>query len=163
MIVEFTPIIPISTPRVRFYTVKLGGASLSEFEKFDTKEFPEHVEEQQILYQVIKEMGLREAKLFYFKDERSAHALPKVPLRIIKANKKDFGLRLYCIHITNQIVILLNGGIKTAQNPLDCANVRNHFKLAVSLAEKIDRAHNNGNITWQGKLFTIDPYFVFEI
>lgn len=138
MIVSFEKIDNISSDAVIFYTVRLNDNRLTEIELFEEKDFPEHLKELQILFSVLNEMQIRGAKPYYFKPERNANALPKVPAEIISANKKDFGLRLYCIRLTGSIVILLNGGIKTNLDPTLCPNVQRHFSNAVKIARKLD-------------------------
>ena len=60
----------------------------------------------------MKDKGALEA---YFKVEDAANALPIVPQSLRVANKKDFGIRLYCIRINDSILVLLNGAIKTSK------------------------------------------------
>ena len=148
MEVEFKLIGDISTGKVQFYTVTRSGEELSEFEKFVDKDFPEHKEEIEVLYQIIEEIGRRGAKAYYFKFEKSAHALPKVGREIINANTDDFGIRLYCIRISDELVILLNGNIKTTQLPQDCDNVKGHFSFANKIADQIDKLLAEGEINF---------------
>lgn len=111
---------------------------MTEIELFEENDFSEHRKELEILYSVIDLMGTRGAKNYYFKPESAANALPKVSQEIISANKKDFGLRLYCIRLTDHVVVLLNGNIKTNIDPSKCLNVQKHFKNAVKIARKLD-------------------------
>lgn len=140
MEVSFKKITEISDGKVTFYTAIFGSKDQSEFETFVEKDFSSHLEEIQIIYQVIYEMQYRGAKAYYFKPESSASALPKVSVEIKSANENDYGIRLYCVRINDYAVILLNGGIKTALKPQDCPNVKIHFKNAVNIANKIDNA-----------------------
>ena len=123
---------------VLFYTVRLGNNALSEFELFDDKDFTNHAKEIEILYNAIDAIQIKGAKSFFFKDESNANALPIVPTAIMNANKLDYGLRLYCIRLTDNLVVLLNGAIKTYKNPLLCKNVQKHFKNALKIATKLD-------------------------
>lgn len=75
------------------------------------------------------------------------------------ANKADFGLRLYCIHLNRELVVLLNGGIKTANNPLDCANVKEHFLRAKKIAVAVDKAIRNRDVNLKDE----SPFEDFEI
>ncbi|MFT3946156.1 MAG: hypothetical protein QM763_04200 [Agriterribacter sp.] len=136
----------LSDGLVQFYTIKLGNSELSEFYLFDEKNFPEHEKEVALLYSIIGKMKARGAKHYYFKHEGPAHAIPRVKQHIIDANSEDYGIRLYCIYLTDYLVVLLNGDIKTTQNPIDCANVGRHFKNAVRIAEKLDRKCLDGDI-----------------
>ncbi len=140
MKVYFEKITEFSGAVVDFYTVLLDDDAFYEFEKFDNTDFPEHAKELQIMYAVIDEMQERGAKKYYFKEENAANAIPIVTQHIINANKKDFGIRLYCIRLTDNVVILLNGGIKTKKLPIDCPNVKQHFKNALKIAKQLDKA-----------------------
>ena len=139
MKVYFEKITEFSHAVVHFYTVIFDDEDLYEFEKFQDTDFPEHTKELEIMYAVIEEMQQRGAKLYYFKEENAANAIPKVTQNIIYANKKDFGIRLYCIRLTDNVVILLNGGIKTKKLPIDCPNVRQHFNNAIKIAKRLDK------------------------
>jgi hypothetical protein len=57
-------------------------------------------------------------------------------------------LRLYCLVLNQHVVILLNGGIKTRRNALDCPNVGPYLKRANRLAVKIDELLKHHEITW---------------
>ncbi len=116
----------------------MGDNPVSEFELFDEKKFPKHVEELQILYAVINQIQFRGAKHFFFKPEGSANALPRVDQVTIDANKEDLGIRLYCIRLTDHVLVLLNGDIKTTNKPKDCPNVKLHFENAIKIAKKLD-------------------------
>lgn len=138
MIVCFEKIHEFSIDKVEFYTIKLGNNELTEFELFVEKDFPNHTNEIEILYNVIEAMKTKGAKFHFFKDEANANALPIVPTSLMDSNKIDFGLRLYCIRITDNLVVLLNGNIKTHKNPALCENVKKHFKNALKIATKLD-------------------------
>jgi hypothetical protein len=161
LIVTFEVIEDLSHGNVQFYTARFGQKELAEFQLFDEKDFPkeEHQRELEIIYGVINEIINRgAAKKFFFKDERGANALPKVPQELMDANKKDYGIRLYCIRLTDELVILLNGDVKTHLDPQQCPNVKNHFSDAVNLARKLDRAIANREINVQQS----NPFEDFE-
>lgn len=159
MLVHFEKIEELSTGVTQFYTIRLGNNELTEFELFDEKEFPNHQEELEIAYNVIAQMQDREARKIFFKDESGAHALPRVPEEIMDNNKYDFGLRLYCIFLTPELVILSNGDIKTNINPLECPNVSVHFKRIRKIASILDKALINGEINYNNE----NPFEDFEI
>lgn len=138
MIAIFKKIYQFSHDRVVFYTIKLNNNELTEFELFMDKDFSRHQEELEILINVIDEMKFKGAKSYYFKDESNANALPIVPTSIMDSNRVDFGVRLYCIRITDHLVVLLNGNIKTHKNPSLCENVKKHFNNALKIATKLD-------------------------
>jgi hypothetical protein len=140
--INFEEISELSSQLVRFYSVKLGPDPVCEFEKFDSTEFenPIHIDELQVIYSTIEEIRQRGAKAYYFHPEGPAEALPKVTKLMKEKNKGDFGLRLYCIHISENTVILLNGGIKTKHDPMECPNVKIHFGRALKIAVRLKKA-----------------------
>ena len=55
----------------------------------------------------------------FFRFENSAHALPpsgKFKVGEVSINYGNFPLRLYCLRISDSLVVLFNGGKKTAEN-----------------------------------------------
>jgi len=166
LVVGFDSIQDFSFRAVRFISAKLGKDSLSEFEKFDRKEFPklQHMRELQIIYKTIEKIGERGAKSFFFRHEGPAFALPgKVDQELIDSNPDDFGIRLYCGLLRPDLVLLLNGGIKTKLNPEDCPNVGPHFRNAVKLVRALLKAENNGFVRFTGSGIEMDEGFEIEI
>lgn len=149
MIISFKKISEFSNKNVDFYTLLLGENELTEFEFFLDKEFPNHKSEIEIMFNALESMQSIGAKSYFFKDEQNANAIPVVPTAIMDANKDDFGIRLYCIRLTDNLVILINGDIKTHKNPLMCANVKSHFENALKIAKKLDRLLFNNEINFQ--------------
>jgi hypothetical protein len=144
----------------------LGSNQLTEFEKFDAQVFaePYHRTEQQIIYSTVAAMGERGAKLYYFRPERQALALPgHVDESIIKANPTDYGVRLYCGLLRPDLVLLLNGGIKTELDPEQCPNVRPHFRNAVNLMRVILKAEQDDFVRFTSDGIEIDEGFDIEI
>lgn len=162
--VRFEEIPELSGGLVRFFSVKLGSDDVMEFEKFDELEFSSqgHRKEQQIIYATIEEIKSRGAKEIYFKPEGGAKALPKIKELSIE-NPDDFGIRLYCILINENAVVLLNGGIKTSLDPKSCPNVKTHFSRALKIADKLKKAMDNDYIQLTENGIEIDEGFDFDI
>lgn len=159
MKVKFIKIEELSTHLVGFYTVQVEGEALSEFEKFDAKSFPKNKSDVNRIFAILTKMGVRKAKSYYFRDENGAHAIPglkQVSLKEIE-NSPDLGIRLYCIRLTNNLVILLNGDIKTSLDPKKCPNVKSHFVFAVKLSKMIDKAKLENIIYWKPEGNWIEP------
>ena len=159
MIVEFKKFYELSTGAVDFYSVLLNENELTEFEKFDAKSFPKHEREVTIIYDILKVIKKSKARNYYFKEEKSAHAIPIVPRSIMDANKNDFGIRLYCIYLNDNLVILLNGDIKTKKDPTACINVKDHFKRAWLIADKIDKMLADGGLNLNNRSCLDDIIF----
>jgi len=165
LIVSFEDIPELSSELVRFYSVKLGSNTVCEFEKFDALDLIDtnHLEERDILYTVLNEMKWRGAKRFFFKPEGPASALPRITALQADKNPYDFGLRLYCVWINENAVVLLNGGIKTKHDPLQCPNVKDHFSRAKKIAQKIDRGLKDNLIIFSKNGVRVDESFDFDI
>jgi hypothetical protein len=139
---------------VTYYTVRLlteedddEPEALTETDKFYDQfddEQHEYFDEFEVILDVIDGIGHHkkgaEDSLFRFED--AAHALPPSPSQAKRVLEIEIvvhsTLRLYCIRLTNRVVILLNGGVKTVDEALECPNVKMHFKLAQQVAESID-------------------------
>ena len=71
---------------------------------------------------------------------------PRKQMELKKIEVED--LRLYCLVLNEQVVILFNGGIKTTHKAQDCPNVGKYFKQANLLASRIDHLIRSGEIYW---------------
>ncbi|MEX6691272.1 hypothetical protein QTN47_27430 [Danxiaibacter flavus] len=137
----FEPIEDLCSDYLATYSVYLDDNPITEYEQFYEKEFPNHAEEikeiDYILYQCTYRGALSN---FFYKHEGAASAIPYVKAEIIEKNTIDFGIRLYCIRLRNDMLILLNGDVKTHIDPAQCPKVSRHFALAHRLGRAIDKA-----------------------
>lgn len=123
----------------------------------------EYREQLGMILQYIEEIGEKYGALRgHFKHERSADALPP-PYYIQPGKPNRYGLRLYCIRLSNEIVVLLNGDLKTENNPEDCPNCRRHFRFANALARRLDEAIRAKDIILNGKELEMDDDFEVEL
>lgn len=101
----------------------------------------------------------------YFRSERSAEALPPHWAKFKDSDGiTDFGLRLYCIRVSAEILILLNGDRKTTQSPLDCSKCKPHFEFANKIADAFYEAkHVNKEIEIDGQEINFDDGFCLNI
>jgi hypothetical protein len=138
---SFVNLEELSSKRLRVFSVIKDNNELTEFDIFYDKEFESnlHLIELDMLYEALGEMRYRGAKAFYFNPEEAANYMPVVTDEMKDENKDDFGVRLYCVRLRDDLLVLLNGDIKTTRNPRDCPNVRSHFKFALALAAKLDK------------------------
>jgi len=80
---------------------------------------------------------------FFDRAENSAQALPPKPKKWVEEIKElgiNFPLRLFCYRITEQIVILFNGGIKDAKTAQESKNLSTKFYEAQTFVKKIEEA-----------------------
>ena len=137
--------------RVTYYSVKLENKEVNEFEDFilkhqDNKNLENEFDDILSWLEVMgEEHG---AKQHLFRNEMKADALPPSAqyLKIIYHEN----LRLYCMRISTQIVILFNGGVKSkkARTAQDCPSVKPHFVLANILAGKIEKLITDKELTY---------------
>jgi hypothetical protein len=149
---------------VGYYTVRLEVDEVreeySETEKFILNfEDPSnaHYAQYDTIVRVIDAIGNRSkgAELNLFRFEDAAHALPPkvrhgrdvLDIEILLHSE----LRLYCIRLTNGMVILLNGDVKTQNFALDCPNVKPHFRFAQAVAKAVDQLMKERVIEIRGK------------
>jgi hypothetical protein len=142
---------------VTYYTVRLEAADeeerLSEtddfFERFGTED-NEHGEAFDQIFDLLLAIGERGAYERYFRFEARALALPGYRQAVCSLLEDDeeypSNLRLYCILLSESVVVLCNGGIKTARTPQECPNVAGHFRLANSVAKHLDEMRRSGEI-----------------
>jgi hypothetical protein len=151
---------------VTCYTIQIEGEPLSLFHQFikehGTERYREHLSVIRDLITILgKEHGARKER---FRNEAyqggEAVALPSD----IKYTKKKCDLRLYCMWINENAVVLFGGAEKTAPTAQDCDNVRPHFLLANELTKAIDKAIRNRDlkIAPNGRLI-LEPDFTFEL
>jgi len=64
-------------------------------------------------------------------------------------------LRLYCLYISENIVFLFNGGIKTKDKAQDCKNVKSYFQEAEKFTIAIDKMIKDEQIEFAENLTEI--------
>lgn len=126
-----------------YYTVQLEGKKVSEFRDFQQRM---SITERDLLdlneiRLYVQQIGMKwGAKPRHFRKEKEAEGLPP-PYHFFETDgADDFGLRLYCIRLCDEIVILLNGDRKTHQKAQACINCKAHFELANKVARAITKA-----------------------
>lgn len=145
---------------VRYFSVRREGEGLTLFHGFldRTGNDPALAQELDWMLNWIEHIGndvpapLRDG---FFRHEGAASALPPpagVARKAIRGSALELAsgnLRLYCHPVNDHVVFLFSGGIKTTARAQDCSNVRGHFKLANTLARKVDDAFKDGDIRWK--------------
>ncbi|MBC6994752.1 hypothetical protein QWY85_06875 [Neolewinella lacunae] len=119
-----------------------GNAVKSEFDKFlDRYEMEEEKEPdfKEILAQidVILTHGFENYQL---RHEREARALPSKDRSLVSAGymPTDGPLRLYCVLLPDNVMVLCGGGVKAEDTAQESDGVRAHFMLANTLARKLN-------------------------
>lgn len=146
---------------VTFYTVRWQDSEISETDKFFDKmrRIPEMKEPIQRMAKLITEVigntyGAHEA--FFNRFENRATALPpkgKIKISELELDYAGFPLRLYCLALTEELVILFNGGIKDAQTAQDSTDsISTKFYEANEFAKRIFTALNSKEIEIKGRV-----------
>jgi hypothetical protein len=135
-----------------FYTVRYStdnDDNSSETDKFfDKYADPEHPFENeafQLFSLITKSIGDKYGASddFFDRTENAAQALPpkpKIRVQEIKILGTNFPLRLFCYRISNEIVILFNGGIKDAGTAQESEDLSMKFYEAQNFVKRIERA-----------------------
>lgn len=135
-----------------FYSVKritVDDDELLEADKFfDKYAIPEHPLEDealQLFRLITQSIGNKYGAIddFFDRFENKAQALPPKPKKWIEEIKEvgvNFPLRLYCYRITEQIVIIFNGGVKDGISAQESKNLSMKFYEAQRFVEKIEDA-----------------------
>jgi hypothetical protein len=122
---------------VTYYTLKREGSASTETDDFLHRMEQEAAFKDQFeqLVKWIKVIGddNEGANFGLFRQEGLCVALPPQG-RYLGAT---IDLRLYCYWVSENIIILYNGGIKTARAAQDCPNVSRHFYNAQSWTKQL--------------------------
>jgi hypothetical protein len=154
--------------KVHFYTIRINE-QISEFTDFVSrmKQSKLNTHELGELITFIGEIGVEYgATKNRFRHEAAAEALavPTVSHMDIESEEENhYGLRLYCVRLSNSIVILLNGDRKTTQKVQDCPNCKSHFQLANKISLKITKAIIEKEILLDGKNLLFEDDFELNL
>jgi len=153
--------------RVSYCTVQVNGRPHTEFHDFmirmgvHEKDRRQRDEINRFIDKIGKFYGAQDQ---YFKREGWAERLPPPKYHFVDSDgETDFGLRLYCVRVNEELVILLNGDRKTAQSVKDCPNCKPHYDLANQLSDALYNAVKEGKIEIVGRDILIDDGFTLEI
>ena len=154
--------------KVTYYTIQIEGRPQSELADFlqrmDNSAYKSEL--QEVIRFIIKIGNEYGAKKEHFRHERKAEALPPQYYHYIAAepDDKEYGLRLYCLRLTDQVVLLLNGDMKTDFDPEKCDNCRPHFRLANKLSQKINEAiYPDKTLRVVGKQIITNDFFQLDL
>jgi hypothetical protein len=157
------------SPKVRYYSVRFSDKDLTEFGRFvmKHKDLIEIKDEYNDLMSWIKvRLGIQKgAKEGFFRPEGAANALPP-PHQWLDVDYNE-NLRVYCYRISDHVVFLFNGGVKTkkSRTAQECKVIKPHFDSANKIVRAIDRAFQSKDIclSEDQKELIISPNFELEI
>ncbi len=136
--------------KVRFYTVQFVDINKSETDRF-IKKFESSDKYREFLSDIlslISQIGERGALDYYFnRKENDFQALPNKEKA--KAAFQGENLRLYCLRLSNSIVVLFNGGVKDAPTAQE-STCSIQFYEAFAFTKRILEALKDGMIQLRG-------------
>ena len=128
---------------INFYSIHLEGEELSEFENFFEK-FPEgcsYDEEIDVVISWLDKISERGALERYFRPEgHYGDGVGVIPIDI--GNK----IRLYCIRLSNKILIFGNGEVKDAKSWQQSTTLAPYVKLLIDTSRFIQSRIKDGTI-----------------
>lgn len=136
----------ISFEKTKFYSIHEVGEEFCETDKFFLRFIheKEYLEDVQTIKYWIEKIGREFGALErYFRPERKANALPIPPP---KSN-----LRLYCLRVSDEIVILGNGGIKSSKLVQNSPDALPHFNLMNLVAFILKMKNENDQTSFREK------------
>lgn len=141
---------------LNLYTIRLKDEKLTEFEKFLDK-FPndcKYKEDIDIIISWIEKITEKGALSRYFKPEgKYGDGVGTIP---IETNN----IRLYCLRLSDKILILGNGGIKDADTWQDSPTLRPFVELLIDTSRFINTRRQKGNIQLNDKTIAGNLNFV---
>lgn len=128
---------------INFYSIHLQGKELSELESFFEK-FPDgspYDEEIDVILSWLDKIAERGALERYFRPEgRYGDGVGVIPIDV--GNK----IRLYCIRLSDKIIVFGNGGIKDARSWQQSKTLAPYVKLLIDTSRFIQARIKNGTI-----------------
>lgn len=134
--------------KITYYSVCWDNNSSLEIDKFiDTFNDAQsnYYNDFEQIMDLIADIGDNGIRPNLFRPENAALALPPKNTALLKFGTYNFSLnrlRLYCFYIEN-IVVLFNGGIKTAQTAQNSPSLSLKFQEANIFAQRLDKAFND--------------------
>ncbi len=133
---------------VNFYSIHLDNEELSELERFFDK-FPEgceYDEEIDVIISWLDKIGEKGALERYFRPEgRYGDGVGVIPIDV--GNK----LRLYCLRLSDKILIFGNGGIKDAKSWQQSESLAPYVEMLIDTSRFISSRILNGQIVMVDK------------
>lgn len=140
--------------KVNYYTFWVEGRPQAEADAFFSRfeDDPSVAHDLNLLVAWISEIGQRRgARARYFRFENDASALPP-PARIMAELGDDYcRLRLYCVRLSDEVVILANGGLKSGRTVQDSPDLFAKFRFANKMADQLLELITSGELQIVGK------------
>ena len=160
-VVKIVPIDNYDFEKVKYYSLKFDGEKESELEKFFKKYENEHSAGLNFIEMWIAEIGENHgAHSRFFRPEDNSSALPPPSETIrhldVELNEENLSLRLYCKVLSENIVILGNGGVKESQATMQSPSCWKEFQIISNIASQIDNLIVRNKLTLNGKEIVLE-------
>ena len=145
----------VSYEKTQFYTIEEVGKGVNETDEFFIrfKDDPDNQKDIETITYWIQKIGKESGALErHFRLEAAAGAIP------ITVSK----LRLYCYRISDELVILGNGGIKSSQTVHKSPDALPHFEIMNTVAFVIQMKLENEQLEIIGKNISGDLTFFIK-
>ena len=146
-LVEFVPF--RLTEIAEIFTIKINGKESTEVQEFiiafkDTDNAHLHSDFQQIL-KTIAEIGKNGAKESFFRPEgKIKDRVCAIPLLTIPRSRANGTLRLYCIRVSDELLIIGGGGIKITQTYNEDKTLSEHVEKLQKIDNVLSEMENEG-------------------
>jgi len=143
--------------KVSYYSVTINAEPSSLFEQFIATNTAINKQKLYHILDWIEVIGINHgAKVHLFRPESylsDTSALPptgkeREPTYIEDGQTESNNLRLYCFRLNENVVVLYNGDLKTADKAQDCPNVKPHFLLANKITKALENSIKERVINW---------------
>ena len=128
---------------VNFYSIRMAGKELTELEAFFEKfsEDCEYDDEVDVIISWIDQIAERGALERYFRPEgHNGDGVGVIPIDV--GNK----LRLYCLRLSDKILVFGNGGVKDAKTWQESDTLKPYVKLLVDTSRFISSRIKDGTM-----------------
>jgi hypothetical protein len=140
--------------KTMFYTVRFIDETENETDKFLSKYYHQPLYKasvEDLLNYILTAIGNRHGAVdaFFNRNEHQVFGLPnsgKMRLETLTYHFPGFPLRLYALKITEELVVLLSGGLKNARTNQE-SSLSSNWLLSCDFARKIIRNISDGVIT----------------
>ncbi len=162
--VEIIKLDNLNFTKVAYYALKFKDEDLNELDKFYNNYRKDYSESVDYIKMWIAHIGEKfGATPQYFRPEDNAFALPPTKEKIeyldLDLDQEKMKLRLYCLVLSEKIVILVNGGIKESQATRDSPSCWKQFMFASNIASQIRKMRLKSNLTIDNKSIIMNNSF----
>lgn len=148
--VEFVPF--LLTEATDIFSIRIDGDKISEVDKFfimfkDTND-PFLKDDLARIVNGLSEIANNGALERFFRNEgRITDRVTAIPLYIVPRNQSKHGtLRLYCIRISDKLLIVGGGGLKMTRTPQEDKVLSNHIKTLQSIDRVLSEVASKINL-----------------